>query len=539
MTRTTVARPCEFRVFLAGRIISKRSFACGSGPTVYVAAMTSHTAMSAIARSALVALLGTCAATALTPVGPHAQPVVQQLPNPASERLNDALRRLARNPESLPALLAAGRASLELDDVDAAAGFFSRAQAVAPADGSVLAGLAMVALRQEDPRAALDLFEQAEAAGENLDPYAADQGLAHDLVGNNARAQELYGVALSRNESAETVRRMALSYAIAGDQAASEATLLPLLQRRDLAAYRTRAFALAILGREEEAVSIAETMLPARLARRLTPYLRYMPRLTRSQQAAAANLGNFPDLADIGRDDPQLARSAGRSTQPAASNNVAARLIPGGQPLGDRQAELPAISAPEVSAPEETALAEVLPEEEPVVVAALEEEAQIAPRPSFSISDSAPAAPEPAPARPEEVVSVTDAFADFSLGDSGLPAQAVPGAGDITAIEPVREKREPEPPPPPVHPSRHWVQVATGQDISAFRFDWRRIVRNSGGLLDDRQAYRARWNQTNRLVTGPFDSAGDAQDFVTALGREGVDAFRFTSAVGEEVVALD
>src|SRR5690606_24671301 len=106
-----------------------------------------------------------------------------------------------------------------------------------------------------------------------------------------------YRLALSLGESAVVSRRLAISQAIAGDQRASEATLLPMLQRSDLAAYRARAFALAILGKAEEAVSIAETMLPERLSSRMAPYLRYMPHLTRPQQAAAANLGAFPRAA--------------------------------------------------------------------------------------------------------------------------------------------------------------------------------------------------------------------------------------------------
>ena len=93
--------------------------------------------------------------------------------------------------------------------------------------------------------------------------------------------------------------------------------------------------------------------------------------------------------------------------------------------------------------------------------------------------------------------------------------------------------------PPPRHPSRIWVQVATGQDIAAFRFDWRRMVREADGLLDRREPHRARWGQTNRLLVGPFASTREANQFVTQLGEKGIDAFRFTSSAGEEVVALN
>lgn len=505
-----------------------------------------------------------------------AQEVVQEVPGPENEALSDALRRLSRNPDSVSALVDAGHASLALDDVGAALGFFSRAQAQRPEDDSVLTGLALVAVRRGEGSIAVQLFDNASAAGASLAPYAADRGLAYDLVGNNARAQRLYRQALSREESDEVTRRLALSYAISGDGAASEAILLPLLQRQDRSAYRSRAFALAILGQEDEAVTIAETMLPPRLSGRLAPYLRYMPNLTHAQQAAAANLGRFPSAADIGRDTAQVMAMADEAEEANAPVVLARadRLTPSGEPLGPPAAagsgELPALAATAQAAvansPATASVAQVPPpparSPEPVLAAVIAEQALVRPapqqeavivarlegpvpppvttgevRPSFSIS-SPPSAPEPA----EEVIDLAEAFAEFTLPAGARPPTPAAGAVDITAITPAREAPPPPaptPPPPPAHPSRHWVQVATGQDVAAFRFDWRRIVRSAAGLLDGREAYSARWNQTNRLVTGPFDSARAANQFVTQLDQAGIDAFRFTSAEGEQVRPID
>ncbi|MFN5819597.1 MAG: hypothetical protein ACK44Y_04105, partial [Novosphingobium sp.] len=105
----------------------------------------------------------------------------------------------------------------------------------------------------------------------------------------------------------ETLRRLALSQAISGDRRGMEVTLSPLLQKQDKAAWRTRAFAFAILGLATEAESIARANLPEAAAGGMVAYLRYMPRLTPAQQAAAANLGHFPRAAEIGRDDPRIA----------------------------------------------------------------------------------------------------------------------------------------------------------------------------------------------------------------------------------------
>lgn len=519
------------------------------------------TSVAALSGAALLCLVPTAST--------QAQAVVQQLPNPATEKLNEAMRRLSRNPESLPALIDAGRASIELGDVDAAEGLFNRALAVDSRNGSALAGQAVVSLRKQEPVQALELFDRAQAAGEDLAPYAADQGLAYDLVGDNARAQQLYDVALSRGESTEVLRRLALSHAIAGDQAAFEAVLLPLLQRRDLAAYRTRAFGLAILGREEEAITIAETRLPQRLSRRMEPYLRFMPQLTPAQQAMAANLGRFPAAADMGRDNLQLAHRATQPAEPRPSNGADQRLIPGGQPLGrnadpEEQVaevveELPALASaanaalpPAPPPPRETSVvAEVAQVEQradqrgsppaPAAAQTDREPVELLPSaaPGFSIAQRVAAQTEAPAEAVEEQVSLADAFADFSLPAADAPVRPAAGAVDITAFEPTREVREPEPPPPPAHPSRHWVQVATGQDTAAFRFDWRRISRSANGALDGFSPYRASWNATNRLLTGPFDSTGEAQRFVTRLAEEGINAFRFTSAEGEEVIAIN
>ncbi|MCB2067911.1 MAG: tetratricopeptide repeat protein, partial [Erythrobacter sp.] len=282
----------------------------------------------------------------------QAQEVVQALPNPATETLNDALRRLSRSPTNVPALVTAGMASLDLDDVEGASGFFTRAQAVAPDDGRVLVGLALVAVRQGEPIEALEMFEAGEAAGVSLEPWEAERALAFDLVGRNDRAQRLYRQALTREETPEVIRRLALSYAIAGDPAASEAILLPLLQRQDRAAYRTRAFALAIQGRPSEAIAIAETMLPPRLSQRLAPYLRYMPRLTRAQQATAANLGRFPPTAEMGHDTPAIAAMAqGEGAITARPPSAAERLQPQGAPLGRNTGQQVAVAPTPAPAP--------------------------------------------------------------------------------------------------------------------------------------------------------------------------------------------
>ncbi|MDE2621264.1 MAG: tetratricopeptide repeat protein, partial [Sphingomonadales bacterium] len=283
-------------------------------------------------RRRLVRVLWTCAAGAVLTGTLAAQPVVQPLPRAsASHALNAALARLGRDPRDLDALIDAGKAALGMGDIDAAIGFFARADQLSPNNMRVKAGLAAALVRSENPYDAIPLFAEADKAGA-LDPaLLADRGLAYDLVGDNATAQRYYRDAITAQPSDDTLRRLALSQAIAGDRAGMELTLAPLLQRQDKAAWRTRAFALAILKKPEEAIAIADQTMPVDMAQSIAPYLRYMPRLTAAQQAAAANFGRFPRAAEIGRDDPRVALYA-PPKRVAVAAEVA--LAPAGKPLG-------------------------------------------------------------------------------------------------------------------------------------------------------------------------------------------------------------
>ena len=144
--------------------------------------------------------------------------IVQPLPAPAEGRLGDALSRLARDATDVSALLDAGEASLELGDIEAAIGFFGRANDLSPNNARMKLGLAKAYTRSRRPVEALRLFAEAEQAGVTTAQMADDRGLAFDLVGDAASAQQLYRVALANGAGDEITRRLALSQAISGDR---------------------------------------------------------------------------------------------------------------------------------------------------------------------------------------------------------------------------------------------------------------------------------------------------------------------------------
>lgn len=415
--------------------------------------------------------------------------VVQPTGSADVERLNAALLRLAASPGDTSALVEAGHAALQLNDLEAAIGFFGRAQDLAPGNAQAKLGMAAAQVRSQQPGEALRLFAEAQQAGAAIGEVAADRGLAYDLVGNNAAAQADYRLALSRQHDDEVARRLAISLAISGDRTGFEATLLPMLERRDFAAYRARAFGLAILGNEAEAASIAETVMPPDLAGRLAPYLAYMRHLTRAQQAAAANLGIFPRAAQIGRDDPRIAQAAqGGVATPRADS----RLVPAGEPLGGSSS------------------------------------GQRGGRADQAAPTTQPGAPQPvsAPGRP----SVSSVFGSLAEPANKSPTVAA-GAVDVSAIEAPREIV----PKPVQHPSRIWVQVATGVDLKALTFDWRRMARKYPDQLGKFDPHVVKWGQANRLLAGPIASPGDARALVNALKAQGLDSFVYTSPDGQEI----
>ena len=211
-----------------------------------------------------------------------------------AEALSRYLRVLAATPDNVVALIGAGTAALQVGDLNAAAGFLSRADALEPRNGEVKAGLAATMVQRGDARSALRLFKEAVDLGVAPSLIAADRGLAYDLRGDPKRAQADYLLALRARPSDETVRRLALSQAFAGDRAAALATLDPLLRKQDVPGWRVRAFVLALTGDVAGAQSGAALVMPADQADALAPYLRRFATLKDADKAAAIYLGRFP-----------------------------------------------------------------------------------------------------------------------------------------------------------------------------------------------------------------------------------------------------
>ncbi len=268
---------------------------------------------------------------ASAPAALLAQEVVQALPGTTSaDRLAEQMRALASNPRDLNALIAAADLSLSLGDLSGAASLFARAEKVSATDPRIKAGEGSILVRSERPGEALRYFSQAEAAGYDARNFAADRGLAYDLIGQQERAQRDYRLALKARPDDEIVKRYALSLGISGRRDTALEQLDPLLRKSDRSAWRIRAFVLAMGGDQAGAEKIATTMLPPGMAQGLQPFFQRLPSLLAADRAFAVHFGEVhatPERVADARLAPMLPQLAPEvqpvalaAVQPAASD---------------------------------------------------------------------------------------------------------------------------------------------------------------------------------------------------------------------------
>src|SRR6185369_13747845 len=169
-------------------------------------------------------------------------------PETTSAALARYVRTLASDPKDFGSLIGAGKAALELGDTQAAAGFFARADEVNPKSPLPQAGMGAVSVANGEPLAALPYFKRAQQLGAPLATIGCDRGLAYDLLGRQADAQNDYRAAFGGLDSDEARRRLALSLAISGNRTDALASLAPLAAKGDASTNRVRAFVLALTG---------------------------------------------------------------------------------------------------------------------------------------------------------------------------------------------------------------------------------------------------------------------------------------------------
>lgn len=215
-------------------------------------------------------------------------------PAGSAQTLSDNLKALARDPYNVDALLEAGSGALAVGDPNAAFGFFARAEELSPSNARAKAGLGSALTMMEKPREALRAFEEATALGMTEAGIVEDRGLAFDLTGDARKAQKDYLAAFKASPSDELTRRFALSLGISGDKDAALARLDPLIRMNDQAAWRARAFILAMNGDVPGAEKIVRMVAPAGTSASMVSFMQRLADLGPAARARAVHFGTLP-----------------------------------------------------------------------------------------------------------------------------------------------------------------------------------------------------------------------------------------------------
>ena len=465
------------------------------------------------------------------------------------------LRLLAVSPRDFTALIGAGRAALELGDTQAAAGFFGRAEESYPTMAAPKVGLGAAMVQMSDAQGAMRYFDQAARLGATPASIALDRGMARDLLGDLGAAQSDYRLALFGASGDEARRRLALSLAIGRDRKGALDALQPLLNRRDPAAQRVRAFVLALTGDRAGATQAIETVMPGAGAR-FDPFFRYLPNLSIAEKAAAVHLGLFPEDASTrvaqAAPLPQPVQAAPRPTftstarpkAPPARQDPVVKIVRRDPVMTSP----PPAASPSFSLPSANSAVPTAPLPAPIVTVAAPPvndapapaaETQLA-APAFSVVDL-PAAGE---ARLSGIDKLLATIAEVPppqpKAEAKAPAVSAKAARDAktAAANKAADKKAKDDKLAAEKKAReeaaklgvagaNWVQLAGGSNRARMATEYRKLAAKAGSVLK-RPGYVTGGKDYFRLLVGPFDSKSDAQAFVNKLAKEGVDGFSWT-----------
>ncbi|GAO39457.1 hypothetical protein SCH01S_31_00060 [Sphingomonas changbaiensis NBRC 104936] len=503
-----------------------------------------------------------------------------------ADRLSRYLHELAADPTSLPALIGAGQAALDVGDGNAALGFFARADERSPRNGQIKAGLARALLMVDNPREALKMFDAARSAGVPEAEIAGDRGLAYDLRGDTRKAQHDYALALTRGPNDEITKRYALSLGISGDREQALKLIDPLLYKRDQGAWRARAFVLALTGDLPGASRIVHQVMPERMAETMDPFLSKLTALNAAQKAAAVHLGEMP--ADVrmaaAKPIPQPTSAptfyapapAAAASAPVEPESRASRHRPGATALlaspppakagrvkgkpspapTPTPAPSPTPTPPPPPPPTQVAQTDESPAPAPAatirpadrgnldaIMRDIRSEARKQPARSSAPVRLAQATPKPSPTpTPRATGKKDEPDAKKKAAASDEECKPVPRKGKHSAkkaaCEPVTAKATKEAAAKkkaePKNPARIWVQVAGGANEDALPKEWARVT-GKAPELKRKGPWTAKNRATNRLLAGPYKDDDEAQAAVAKLRKAGIGAFQWHSDAGEAV----
>lgn len=518
------------------------------------------------------------------PAAPGAAQYATTAADPGTS-LAGALRTLSSDSRNFQALIAAGRASLDMGDTQAAAGFYGRAEEVAPQSPVPKIGIGAAMTAMGDARGAMTYFDRAQGLGAAHSSLALDRGLAFDLLGQQSKAQSDYRVAMFGAQADEARRRLALSLAISRDIRGAAAMLEPLLARRDPGAVRANAFVLALAGDREGARRTIDAALPGAGAR-FEPFFRLLPVLRPDEKAMAVHLGEFPKDAaqryasaerissspvlSIGNKSEFQIESPLRSAQVQVTPPKNAKVKPPVK-VAAKPVDAPRRAVREAPPPS-TYFAMTRPSLDPSRYASRSRKPEAAvaatpkkaaqpdpePRPGFANDELMPRTAEAE--QPEPLVPINIGAVLNRDGEPILTAEAevrtpprptpkleivAPPAPkpkiELARLDPPKAKPKPKSKVEAEKPkvaakkmpaSPYFVQLASGSHADRMGREYKKIKAKKPGLFAGRSAQVTNGKELFRLVIGPFKSRDDSGAFVSQLAKAGIDGFTYTAPDG-------
>jgi Flp pilus assembly protein TadD len=118
------------------------------------------------------------------------------------------------------------------------------------------------------------------------------------------------------------------------------------------------------------------------------------------------------------------------------------------------------------------------------------------------------------------------------------PRVVTPKPAAAKPATPKTEAAKPDEKPVAKQPKRNWVQIASGGDVAALRYDYRSAARKNPDLFKGLSGWSAAYGKTRRMVVGPFDTFAEAQAWQKKYSANGQDSLVWQSAEGTVVEPL-
>ncbi|MEP2103466.1 MAG: SPOR domain-containing protein [Parasphingorhabdus sp.] len=162
------------------------------------------------------------------------------------------------------------------------------------------------------------------------------------------------------------------------------------------------------------------------------------------------------------------------------------------------------------------------------------------PSPNISgTTDGKPSTNTPVRPLSDIIGSIAIPEAEKKTGVVPVDLAAITPAKQKPVVEKPAVKKAEAKPKPPEHPKRYWVQIATGSNLRALQYDYRRISEKNSDLFAGTSGWTSPWGKTRRLVVGPFEDFSAAKKFEAGFRKGGGDGFAWVSANGTKVNKLN